>query len=510
MKKIMLIYPPGKLYQRGEDRSQGNIEDSSATSMRAPNDLGYAASTLEEKGFDTFLKDYQSESLDLLVLKDDFINYDPDFLYLSITNSTIFSDLEIVKELKEIKESVNVILKGALFYNPDDELLDQLNLSNVSYLIGGESDFVIANLIDSHYKDSKELSQIRGILYKENSAWIRTDFDSWEKNLDLLDFPNRGKINNNLYVRPDTGEAQATIITSRGCPSKCVFCLTPTISGTKLRLRSPENIYEEMSICYEKHNIKNFFFRSDTFTIDRRWVERLCNLIINSNLHKKIEWVANSKVKPLEKETLIIMKEAGCWLVAFGYESGSAETMEKIKKGCSIEDNIQASIFAKEAKLKTFGFFLIGLPWENQKHLDETKNLMFELDSDFVELHLAVPYYGTPLYEMAKKEGLIDDTVLGKDYFNSPTVGTKYLSMDEIENFKKKVLLEYHMRPFYIMRRLKDALGNKRIFKNYAIYGSRLISKNITGLFKSTMKERNGDGNLFDKGPIDLDQYKRI
>ena len=73
MKKIMLIYPPGKLYQRGEDRSQGNIEDSSATSMRAPNDLGYAASTLEEKGFDTFLKDYQSESLDLLVLKDDFI-----------------------------------------------------------------------------------------------------------------------------------------------------------------------------------------------------------------------------------------------------------------------------------------------------------------------------------------------------------------------------------------------------------------------------------------------------
>ena len=506
----MLIYPPGKLYQRGEDRSQGNIEDSTATSMRAPNDLGYAASTLEKKGYNTFLRDYQSEVHDFSKLKEDFINLDPDFLYLSITNSTIFEDLEIVEKLKKIKNSVIVILKGALFFDPDKDLLDQLDLSNISYLIGGESDFVVANLIDAHYKNLDNLINIRGILYKVDSVWVKTDFNSWENNLDILDFPNRSKINNKLYVRPDTGEAQATIITSRGCPSKCIFCLTPTISGTKLRLRNPEKIYEEMLMCYEDYDIRNFFFRSDTFTIDRRWVERLCKLIMKSKLHRKIEWVANSKVKPLEKETLLIMKEAGCWLVAFGYESGSAETLIKIKKGCTIDDNIKASSFAKEAKLKTFGFFLIGLPWEDQKHLEETKNIIFELNSDFIELHLAVPYYGTPLYELAKKEGLIDDTVLGKDYFNSPTIGTKYLTMEEIEDFKRKILLEYHTRPSYIIKRLGDSLKNYKILKNYSIYGTRLIAKNISEYFKSSKRNNKLEDNLFDKGPINLDQYKNV
>ena len=102
------------------------------------------------------------------------------------------------------------------------------------------------------------------------------------------------------------------------------------------------------------------------------------------------------------------MKEAGCWLVAFGYESGSRESLEKIKKGCSLEDNLIANEYAKKSGLKTFGFFLIGLPWEDFSHLNETKKLIYKLDSDFIEIHLAVPYYGTPLYKLAKEEGLIE------------------------------------------------------------------------------------------------------
>ena len=244
-------------------------------------------------------------------------------------------------------------------------------------------------------------------------------------------------------------------------------------------MRSPENIHDEILECYEKHDIHNFFFRSDTFTIDRRWVDRLCTLIIKSNLQNKIEWVANSRVKPLQDETLFTMKEAGCWLIAFGYESGSPETLIKIKKGCTVEDNIRAGELAKKAKLKTFGFFLIGLPWENKSHIEETKNLIFQLDSDFIEIHLAVPYYGTPLYELAKKEGLIDDTVLGKDYFNSPTTGTKFLSMSEIEAYKRKIILDYHLRPKYILNKLSEVATKPKVLKNYMLYGSKLLSHNF-------------------------------
>ena len=478
-KKVLVFYPPSKLYQRGEDRSQGNVEDSSATTMRAPNDLGYASATLRDKNYEVKLKDYQSENLKFSDLKTDFETFKPDVIFVSITNATIYDDLLIIDELLGGNTKTTVIIKGALFFNPDDAMLKLLPLKNIDYLVGGESDFMLAELIETHFEKQENLKNIRGISFKKNGEWIKTDFSTWENDLDSLVFPDRSEIKNKLYVRPDTGEAQATIVTSRGCPSKCIFCLTPTISGTKLRLRSPENIHEEIVNCYEKHNIRNFFFRSDTFTIDRRWVEQLCNLIMKSKLEKKISWVANSRVKPLQKETLEIMKQAGCWLVAFGYESGSRESLEKIKKGCSLEDNINAAKWAKEAGLKTFGFFLIGLPWEDYTHLNDTKKLIYQTASDFIEIHLAVPYYGTPLYELAKDEGLIDESVLGKDYFNSPTIGTKYLTMKQIEEFKRKLLLTYHFRPKYLMDRFIEATTSYKVFMNYSKYGVKLFKNNI-------------------------------
>ena len=166
MKKVMLIYPPGRLYQRGEDRSQGNVEDSTATSVRAANDLGYGATHLQELGYDVFLKDYQTEKLSLVDLTKDFELIKPDVLFVSITNSTIFSDIEVVKVLKKIDDDLVVILKGALFFDPDDNMLAQLDLEEIDYLIGGESDFSLAKLVDSHFINSGNVSAVQGILYK--------------------------------------------------------------------------------------------------------------------------------------------------------------------------------------------------------------------------------------------------------------------------------------------------------------------------------------------------------
>ena len=341
-KRVMLIYPPSNLYQRGEDRCQSNIESSTATSIRACNDLGYASSMLKKENISVYLKDYQTENLSLKDLINDFKSFKPDILFLSVTNATIFQDIEVVNILKDIDNSLVVILKGAIFFDAEDELMKQLDLKNIDYLIGGESDFIISNLVNAHF-GNRDFQQIRGIIYKKDNNWIKTDFSSWEKDLDKLLFPDREEMNNTLYLRPDTGEPQATITTSRGCPASCIYCLTPHISGKATRLRTPKNIFEELKISYTKHGIRNFFFKSDTFTINKKWVTELCEYIINSELHGKIEWVANSRVKPLEKETLEIMKKAGCWLIAFGFESGSPETLKKIKKGATLEDNLKAS-----------------------------------------------------------------------------------------------------------------------------------------------------------------------
>lgn len=475
MKKVMLFYPPGPLYQRGEDRCQVNVEDSAASTVRACNDLGYASAMLNQAGYDVFLKDYQTEQANVENVCADFEQYKPDALFVSITNATIFEDLKIVNVLKNKNKELMITLKGAIFFNPEQALLDQLELSAVDYLIGGESEFIIDALFEAHYHHPERLKTINGILYKQNTNWLKTSFSDWETDLDRVAFPDRSRMNNRLYIRPDTEEMQATIATSRGCPSSCIYCMTPVISGRPLRLRSPENIVQEIKECYDVYKIKNFFFKSDTFTINKKWVRDLCELILTSDLKGKIEWVANSRVKPLDLETLQLMKQAGCWLVAFGYESGSNETLTGIKKGTTTEDNLLAAKLAKKAGLQTFGFFLIGLPWENWEHLEATKKHIFQLNSDFIEVHIALPFYGTELYELAKSEGLIDETTLGKDYFNAPTIGTKYIGIQAIQNFKQLLLHRYHMRISFVVKKVLNSLTKPRVLKNYYKYGMKML-----------------------------------
>lgn len=483
-KKVILMYPPGMLFQRGEDRCQSNINDSTATTIRACNDLGYAASMLKKRGFKPFLKDYQTEGLKLKMLLDDFKRINPDVLFFSTTNATIFDDLKVISLLKNIKKDFIVLLKGAIFFNTPDDVLNQLNLKDIDYLIGGESDFITSELVYSHFNDKNNIKSIKGIFYKQNNKWKPTGFDEWEQDLDKLSFPDRSLMNNNLYVRPDTNEPMATISTSRGCPSSCIYCLTPIISGRKIRLRNPENILEELKDCYNNYNIRNFFFKSDTFTMYKDWVIKLCDLIKNSELNNKIEWVTNSRAKPLELETLKSMKKAGCWLIGFGFESGSKKTLESIKKGATIEDNIRAVKLCRKVGLKVFGFYMIGFPWETKTDFNSTKKLMYKLNTDFVELHIATPFYGTELYNLVKEAGLIDKSVLGKDYFNTPTIGTKYVPIKEIIKYRDKTLFRYHIRPSFILKHIGYAIKSPKITKAYFHYGLKIIKQNLLGIGK--------------------------
>src|SRR5258708_24861002 len=135
-KRVFLLYPPGPQYQRGEDRSQGNVTDSAATVMRAPNDMGYAAALLKRRGYEVTFRDYQTERLGTDDLLRDFREFRPAATFLSITNSTILTDLAIVSRLKSLNPDLLVILKGALFFDAPHEVLSYLDLSPADYLIG--------------------------------------------------------------------------------------------------------------------------------------------------------------------------------------------------------------------------------------------------------------------------------------------------------------------------------------------------------------------------------------
>lgn len=469
--KLMLFYPPGKLFQRSEARCQSNIEKSTATSVRACNDLGYCAAVMRQHHWEVHLKDYQSENCTLEDLYSDFQMFMPNAVLLATTNATLFDDLEIIAELKVLRSDLLVVMTGAVFFAPPSELLKNKLLANVDFLICEEVECVIDQILNGCNP-----VEIPRIYYRESGQWKKSQSDYLEENLDRLPFPARDLMNNTLYVRPDTGEMQATISTSRGCPSQCTFCLTPVMTGRKVRFRSPENIVAEIKECVEKYHIYNFFFRADTFTINRKITLEICRLLQQEGLADKIHWVANSRVDTLDDEILQSMKACGCWLLAIGFESGSEETLQRIKKRITVEQMQKTANAIHKAGIKLFGFFMIGFPWESKEHLKATERCIWKLAPDFLELHIVTPFYGTALYnEIAASRGDLLN-VAGCDYFEKTFDGINdFMSVDKIASFRRRVLLRYLLRPRYLIKRLIECMTDYRKLFSYWNYGLRML-----------------------------------
>ena len=320
------------------------------------------------------------------------------------------------------------------------------------------------------------------ILSGQNGYWFAgsdEEVTAFIDELDSIPFPDRSIMNNKLYINPATNRPLATISTSRGCPSSCIYCVSPVISGRKVRFRSSQSVFEEIKECVEKHNIRDFFFKSDTFTIKKDWVIELCDKIINSELCGKINWVANSRVNTIDDEMLSKMKKAGCSVIALGIESGSDDSLKKMKKGTTVEQNINAVKLIKKHKLQILGFYLIGFPWETKEYIEATKKLMFYLNTDFIELSIATPFKGSELYKMEYEDIDNGKNVLGKDSFKYSTTGTKFLSAEYLEKTRKDIIFKYHTRPSYIIKKVFNRNITPEILFNYFKYGLRMLKNCI-------------------------------
>jgi radical SAM superfamily enzyme YgiQ (UPF0313 family) len=395
----------------------------------------------------------------------------PDAVVMSITNATIFQDVKAFDIAKSVHRDIVTIAKGALFYACDVKVLDRDVFRSMDFALFGEAETIINDLLTELCR-SGNAGSTPGVIARREGRFMRHREREFDADLDRLPFPARDLLRNDLYVRPDTGDPQATIQTARGCPSRCIFCLTPSISGQKVRQRSTGNVVDEIERCVRDFGIRNFFFKADTFTMNKRYVIDICREILKRELD--IQWVANSRVDTIDSERLEWMKRAGCWLVAFGLESGDDDILRQMKKDATCEDARRAVKLVKSHGLSVFGFFMIGLPWDTEATVRRTLDFAIELDCDFVELHIATPYEGTELYDLAKDLGLIDRDVMGHDYFEHPATGTLTMTREQLLTYRQKGLKRIYLTPSYVVRTL-SRIRSPRQLMNYATYGARLV-----------------------------------
>ena len=276
------------------------------------------------------------------------------------------------------------------------------------------------------------------------------------------------------------------IFTGRGCPCRCNFCVYPqTMHGHGYRLRSPQNVVEEFKFIAENFpDVKEIVIEDDTFTINRKRVTEICELLIETGLNKRFKWLCNARVNTLDLETMKLMKKAGCRLVIPGIESGTQEILDNIKKGTTIKEIREYIKNTKKAGLLVHACYMVGNQGETKETMQKTLELALELNTDTAQFFPLIPYPGTEAYEWNKSRGYIKygySEYCKEDGTHNCVLDLPGISGEEMVKFCNDARKKYYLRPGYILHRLvmglKDPNDLKRSLKAFGQFKKYLFKK---------------------------------
>lgn len=226
------------------------------------------------------------------------------------------------------------------------------------------------------------------------------------ENIDTIPMPAWDLVDMKRYTMDWDGRRAATLFSSRGCPYNCGFC-SKDIWGRQYRAHSPERVVNEMDYLSEHYGINDFYFYDDTFTVDRKRVYGIIGLLKGRG--RNYNWKIITRADTVQPGLLHDMYDAGCKEVSFGIEHGDNDSLRRINKGMTVQQNVDAVKWAKEAGMKVKGFFIIGLPGDTPQKIQQTLNLAKYMDLDHALFSVMMPYPGTDMYNNPEKYGITLD-----------------------------------------------------------------------------------------------------
>jgi len=310
----------------------------------------------------------------------------------------------------------------------------------------------------------EKLARLKGLVWRRGEEIVMNTDRPFIKNLDDLPIPMHHLLPLDQYRMPMIKGPYTFIVTSRGCTAGCKYCIKHVSYQNSYRIRSPENIVEELKTL-DKLGIHNIHMYADLFTLNRDQVVGLCNLIIQEGL--KIKWTCNSRVDYVDEEELQLMAKAGCWWISWGIESGNEMILKRAHKGYRMEQAHKALRWAKDAGINNWGYFIIGLPGETVETIRDTINLSKKLPLDLVLFHIAAPYPGTPFFFEVVENGWFRKGTRWEevDMDRSTVLDYSNLKAEDLEYWQRRAFREWAIRPGPIMTFLK-MFNNRAVFKS--------------------------------------------
>ena len=433
--KILLVNPP--------------YEESVYT--EPPLGLAYIAAMLEND-FEVRIFDCVAMGWNLERYGEELRNFSPTIVGITAMTPTLSSAAAVARTTRKILPEARIVLGGPHITLLAEETMKEI--PEIDFGVMGEGEYVTRDLAFA-LKDGKPLD-FKGIIYRKEGQIINNGRSDLIQDLDALPFPARHLLPVDKYTKV-VGEPKkfATMMTARGCPYNCIFC-AKAIFGRIYRERSVKNVIEEIVQLKKEYGVKEIVFYDDSFTLNKDRIMNLCDELIK--LDYKIKWKCETRVNLIDEELLKRMKEAGCYVIAYGIESGVQRNLDFLSKGVKLEDIRKGVKITKDAGIEVEAYLIIGIPWETKEEVEETIKFAKQLDVDYVQFSILTPLPDTELYKYAKEHGLMEEVDWCKfSYFGdkaSVTMKLENFTPEELQALKNRAMKEFYMRPKYILKRI--------------------------------------------------------
>ncbi len=438
------------------------------------NSKGMDYTRLPEK-YRTYLKELKNPKNPIIQeISETLAKYQPDVVGVTVMTPKAASAFTIASLAKKYNKDCFVVFGGPHATLKADEILK--NTRDVDFVVNGEGEAVLLELVNTLIAKRDTFNTIRGLSYRQGDRSVHNATRSFIEDLDCLPFPDRETLmGSDTYTSEDMG----LLMGSRGCPYHCSYCATQ-IWTRKVRYRSLANILEEIKHVHRRYGTRQFTFKDDSFTVNRKRVMEFCNALINTGM--KINWDCNTRVDLVDTELLRVMKKAGCNSIKVGIESGSERILKLMDKGITLERIKEAAILFRKVGIHWTAYFMMGIPTETEEDVSKTLDLLYQISPSFASIGVYEPFPGTKLFDVGVEHGLVNKEMSYEDFFTRiPSdyylndIHRRVDTMDyedfiTLESEIKKAFHDYNKGVMRILERAKARsnvyVRNPRIFFN--------------------------------------------
>ena len=461
--RVLIINPPwpGKGYGT---RSQNRIiKHRSDKFLQYPIFLAYSAAQLREAGFRVDYIDAVIQDFDPERTLEEARRKAPDVIFMETTTPSIAADYDSLTSLKEAT-SATILVGGPHATYFHRQVLEECPAVDV--VIRHEFDTKIARVV----ANLGDLDCVSGITYREGDQVVDNGDGEVTEDLDSIPFPDREVIPWEWYLEAWYSRRPfMNMMTSRGCPYHCAFCLWPqSMYGHKQRFRGMDNVLAEIHQLLDRYGVREINVDDSTFTTSKARVIDFCQRLRREKI--KLVWTCNGRVDNLDDEMLEEMKKSGCKMIRLGVESGSQEVLDRIRKGLTLKQVEDGIRLVRKHGIQALGGFMFGFPYDSRESVEKTLRLAKRLSPDQVQFSICMCYPGTSLYEHARQS----DLLLAKsftefDMTHGPVVKTQDMEREELAHILARAYREFYFRPAYFLQTLfnmKDLDEVRRVFRS--------------------------------------------